>query len=86
MHLAQESQDMLDKTGCMQQMGDAMGHIAVHVEHAAEHTGQASSQVSRGQQSVKRAQQEIVQLASRLQCSPPGLIHFTPDWACGRKL
>jgi methyl-accepting chemotaxis protein len=69
--LEKGAQHQLDEiaqvTGCMQQMGDAMGHIAVHVEHAAEHTGQASSQVSRGQQSVNRAQQEIVQLASRLQ-------------------
>ncbi|QXH44863.1 methyl-accepting chemotaxis protein [Pseudomonas xanthosomatis] len=54
-------------TGCMQQMGDAMGHIAEHVEHAAEHAGQASAQVSRGQDSVNRAQQEITQLASHLQ-------------------
>ncbi len=54
-------------TGCMQQMGDAMGHIAEHVEHAAEHAGQASAQVSRGRDSVNRAQQEITQLASHLQ-------------------
>ena len=54
-------------TGCMQQMGNAMGDIAIHVEHAAEHAGQASDQVSRGQASVERARLEIVQLASRLQ-------------------
>ncbi|WDY56064.1 methyl-accepting chemotaxis protein [Pseudomonas sp. PSKL.D1] len=54
-------------TGCMQQMGDAMGHIAAHVEDAAEHAGQASTQVSRGQASVNRAREEIVQLAQRLQ-------------------
>ncbi|WP_409212689.1 methyl-accepting chemotaxis protein [Pseudomonas brassicacearum] len=53
-------------TGSMQRMGDAMGHIAVHVEHAVEHAGQASVQITRGQESVNRAQHEITQLASRL--------------------
>ena len=58
--------EIAQMTGSMQRMGDAMGHIAVHVEHAAEHTGQASVQITRGQKSVNRAQREITQLASRL--------------------
>ena len=58
--------EIAQMTGSMQRMGDAMGHIAVHVEHAVEHAGQASVQITRGQESVNRAQQEITQLASRL--------------------
>lgn len=58
--------EIAQMTGSMQRMGDAMGHIAVHVEHAVEHAGQASAQVTRGQESVNRARQEITQLASRL--------------------
>jgi len=58
--------EIAQMTGSMQRMGDAMRHIAVHVEHAVEHAGQASVQITRGQESVNRAQQEITQLASRL--------------------
>ncbi|MHC8332563.1 methyl-accepting chemotaxis protein [Pseudomonas sp. LB3P25] len=58
--------EIAQMTGSMQRMGDAMGHIAVHVEHAVEHAGQASVQITRGQESVNRAQHEITQLASRL--------------------
>ncbi|ROL69902.1 chemotaxis protein [Pseudomonas chlororaphis] len=58
--------EIAQMTGSMQRMGDAMGHIVVHVEHAVEHTGQASLQITRGQESVSRAQHEITQLASRL--------------------
>ncbi|MDD0977547.1 methyl-accepting chemotaxis protein [Pseudomonas fontis] len=53
-------------TDAMQQMGDAMGHIVIHVEDAVEHAGQATVQISRGQESVNRAQHEIIQLESRI--------------------
>jgi methyl-accepting chemotaxis protein len=58
--------EIAQMTSSMQRMGDAMGHIAVHVEHAVEHASQASVQITRGQESVNRAQHEITQLASRL--------------------
>jgi methyl-accepting chemotaxis protein len=61
--------EIAQMTGSMQRMGDAMGHIAVHVEHAVEHADQASVQITRGQESVNRAQQEITQLAPRLKCT-----------------
>jgi methyl-accepting chemotaxis protein len=58
--------EIAQMTGSMQRMGDAMGHIAVHVEQAVEHAGKASVQITRGQEGVNRAQHEITQLASRI--------------------
>ena len=58
--------EIAQMTGSMQRMGDAMGHISVHVERAVAHACQANAQITKGQESVNRAQLEITQLSTSI--------------------